>query len=677
MNGIAPTNEVLNRAFGLAYFILGDRTASIYVAMAAIDRLKTASSIQERRLSYTPTGRSSYPAARTKLRLSHTHLLQRLIYIESEPFERLLEGQEQTLQQQDMIIRFIKHLVRAATKRNSFYVALGLCRLLHNYTTSETTEIYSLVMQDPDRGRDDYYYRSRKKHLLQELKERFDGLLKSSRGFRGEERFQSQEDSASYLSLVKECLFRFTPWDSSCVLPDNMDPARTTVNSLLFKGEDPDEEHAIELNRIHTLLHPECFERLIGTLGLDAPERRLELPYFFISSDDRGPTNSRLTPQELSEGELDAMRRYLEKNVAQRKDASGKVLSILIDGDEQACFEVGQTSSVQINVGADSELIEVRSVERDEEVPLAIHLLSHNGAGVLPPQSSVTLGSGQGVTFAVQPQDDSPNETGGTIVNVIYSETSPIRLLSLSPRRLKAWFSDNIGPDQFSSPHYLKLALGSLLIAIFIGGFLIYLHSRKASPDQQLIAEQKGPEKQDSQPFPPVVSRPTQPPAEPEAQPVRTPSPEARAPRNQPRGPRPLPPASEPGVIRDSDSTIEATRGRIPERASAMLLTIKRVYLDPMGDESLSRQVREMLIQNLQASSRFIVVEKRGEADAVFKGSARRVGKSREVSVALRLVNAKGQVVWSTASKRHVTAIITNRLIRDLLADIERLEGKR
>src|SRR5205814_2961716 len=104
------------------------------------------------------------------------HLLQRLVYIESELFERLLEGQQKTVQQDDLIIRYIKHLVRITTKHNSFYVTLGLCRLLYNYSTGETSEIYNLVLQDPERIRDDYYYRSRKKSLMQPTKDRFRNL---------------------------------------------------------------------------------------------------------------------------------------------------------------------------------------------------------------------------------------------------------------------------------------------------------------------------------------------------------------------------------------------------------------------------------------------------------------------------------------------------------------------
>src|SRR5712671_3323766 len=114
-----PVDELLNRAFELAYFILGERPASIYVAMVAMDKLKTALGNQSRRHYYTPTGRFAYPASRTKVNLSELHLLQRLVYIESELFERLIEGQRRSILQDDLIIRYIKHLIKITTRHNS------------------------------------------------------------------------------------------------------------------------------------------------------------------------------------------------------------------------------------------------------------------------------------------------------------------------------------------------------------------------------------------------------------------------------------------------------------------------------------------------------------------------------------------------------------------------------
>jgi hypothetical protein len=73
--------------------------------------------------------------------------------------------------------------------RNSFHVTLGVSRLLYNYTTAESMELYDLIMQDPERTKDDAYWREHKARLMKELKDRFGQLLAVVSGSRGEERF--------------------------------------------------------------------------------------------------------------------------------------------------------------------------------------------------------------------------------------------------------------------------------------------------------------------------------------------------------------------------------------------------------------------------------------------------------------------------------------------------------
>src|SRR5689334_2067884 len=130
-------DEWLNKAFQLAYFIHGDKATAMQIVTGAMTLLEVAAAAQDKRLYYTPTGRALARKARTKVSLSEIHLLQRLIYVESEPFEKRKEAIETSLGEEDMITHFIKHLVKIGVKRNSFYVTLGLSRLLHTYTTSE------------------------------------------------------------------------------------------------------------------------------------------------------------------------------------------------------------------------------------------------------------------------------------------------------------------------------------------------------------------------------------------------------------------------------------------------------------------------------------------------------------------------------------------------------------
>ncbi len=648
---IAPAAELLNQAFELAYFILGDRPASIYVAMAAMNKLKTASSNQDRRHYYTPTGRSAFPAARTKVNLSEIQLLQRLVYIESELFERLLEGQQPSVQQDDLIIRYIKHLIRITTKHNSFYVALGLCRLLYNYSTGQAAEIYNLVMQDPERIRDDYYYRSRKKRLMEEIKER-----------------QPQEDSQKYASLVKECLIRFTPWDSACVLPKELDPDGNVVRQLFFEGGDPDKEHLVELNRIHSLIHPDCLERLTTALSLNPADERLELPSFFVANGGPRPPEDRFSPGELTAGELDAIKRYLDKNAIHRQQFSEGQLRLLIDGQTQADFKLDDSANAEFNLADGSELIEIRSIGligADEDTSLGVCLLAYDQSGILPADLSIALGKGHQLSLTVSPVAGSSVEVRGATLRVGYQQTAPTLAISKSPQHMRSWLYELIDFHQ-GRLRWLTLALGPLLVVFGTTGLWIYFHSKSVTNPIPVTQLQEPPVPASSATLPLPKTGAASPPKE--------------IPQT-PTGVSPVKPWPPDAV---QAKGFEGTRGTNLRPASALLLTIKRVYVDPLGKDEFSQQLRENLIGKLRATNRFEIVTIRDEADAVFKGSAARSLKGRSSSsVVLELVNARGQVVWSLSSRKNGKtlsgdAVDASATISEvLLHDIAKLERRR
>src|SRR5437870_873005 len=142
-----PPKDLLNRAFRLGYFLHGERDTAVQIAVRAVNKLQLAATAQGKRLYYRLTGRTdARRKARSKVTLSEPHLLQRLVFVESEEYERQKEqnviapasAADRPAHESDLVIYFVKHLVRITTKRNSFYVTLGLSRLLYNYTTAET-----------------------------------------------------------------------------------------------------------------------------------------------------------------------------------------------------------------------------------------------------------------------------------------------------------------------------------------------------------------------------------------------------------------------------------------------------------------------------------------------------------------------------------------------------------
>src|SRR5262250_189139 len=96
MNKIS-TEQVLNKAYRLAYFLHQDKESAMRIVAAATLKLNVAMAVQSKRLYYVPVGRFSRgesrrtDAIRNKALFSDLHLLQRLIYVESEPYERQKE----------------------------------------------------------------------------------------------------------------------------------------------------------------------------------------------------------------------------------------------------------------------------------------------------------------------------------------------------------------------------------------------------------------------------------------------------------------------------------------------------------------------------------------------------------------------------------------------------------
>lgn len=148
------------------------------------------------------------------------------------------------------------------------------------------------------------------------------------------------------------------------------------------------------------------------------------------------------------------------------------------------------------------------------------------------------------------------------------------------------------------------------------------------------------------------------------------------------------------------------------------LLRVRRVYVESLGDDRVAKQMQDMIINGLNESKRFIVTENKDRADAWLKGSSLEKGSQEfhsssegtavgragghdggfhagaagisdssastetiyEAQAAVRLVNADGDVIWSTtqesrgAKYRSASADVADKIVKQLLRDIEKLE---
>jgi len=368
---------------------------------------------------------------------------------------------------------------------------------------------------------------------------------------------------------------------------------------------------------------------------MDAPDRRLELPHFCLSSSGSRDAEDRFNPTLLREGELDAIRRYLEKNTAHRMAFAGGELSYLIDGERRSAPGLQPGGSIQLDVEAGSELIEIRSFDGEEEISLSVCALTNALSGTVPFGASAVLENGQKFSFTVEPLIGKLGEAAGATVRIDYRETTATVASSSSFRRVWTWFNGLIPGFARTGNTGPRLAIGVMFLVICTLIALVYLRLEKHSPAPALIAQQNEHQKDRN-----ALEAPTTPIA-------------------------PQVPANQNGHATDSRSrhaakpTIEGaaapeeTRSRKPRRPSAMFLAVKRVYIDPLGNDSFSSQLRDMLMQRLQAGGLFSVVTIRNDADAVIKGSVKREVNEAAATVSLEMVNAEGQVIWSLSSKKN------------------------
>lgn len=250
MREIVPSSAPAIRAYKLASVIHGDAAVAKFIARTALERLAGAVSAQDKRIYY---GAQQSSARATKVWLDEEHILQQLVFAVSDRVERAEESRR-PLQGNEVLVRFLKHLVWISTRRNLFYVTIAVARVLYGFTTPQTAEIYQSLIDDPDDAKDDAYYRARKRVLVDELSERFPDVVTSTR-----------PDPAA-LSLAERCLEAFAPWGVQC-----------------DEGRD-------DLGRMHVLLHPRCFRERVASLGLAAPPRlRIPLNRVFADASTSSP----------------------------------------------------------------------------------------------------------------------------------------------------------------------------------------------------------------------------------------------------------------------------------------------------------------------------------------------------------------------------------------------------
>ncbi|MEP7340694.1 MAG: hypothetical protein ABI977_23385 [Acidobacteriota bacterium] len=640
VRGKTSENNLLESAFQLALFILGDKDSAEVSAMAAAARLNVAAVAQDRRYYYVPgTGPKAY-GARTKVNLNDLHLLQRLVYDETESYERAHE-QSTAISEERLLRHFLKHLVRITLKRNSFYVTLGVSRLLHRYSTPEAVELYSLVLQNPGRVKDNYYWRSRKAQLMEEMKTRFGNQIAVVRGAYGEERFASRDDSPRYAAVINDCLNTLMPWGTACPLPSGTAAAGGSIPALDFKGADPDEEHQVEIARIHAVLHSDCLARLIAGLNLHAPETRLEVPRFFrspIHDSDEPMKSTGLHPSDMTLPDLNKMRARLNEQEQLLRRAKPERLRLVVDRQERGTLDLTANSQASFTLSEGDEFLELRTPLEEGDVRLALYPIDYARLEQAPDddQFVLALADGRKLNFVFTPQRDQYGELTGATVTASYQATGWRRwrqslLLVITP----------------SAPAFSYALTAALLLIGLTGGILLWQLLRADSSTPTVVIN-KPPATGSSNggasgtPLPVKVETP-----------VVSPSIEKSLP------PKASPPAPRPTVKREPDVDAASAVRSISE--------VKQIFIPDNSGGAAASALREQLGRQLQATGRWTIAS-REDADAALNILIKSAGGRQTSSI--QLVNASGQIIWPSKGKWRIYSGDARRIAKQLVNDL-------
>ncbi|HEV7373945.1 MAG TPA: hypothetical protein VGN95_04460 [Pyrinomonadaceae bacterium] len=469
-------------AFQLSYFLLADRRDARSVLYQVAARLYVTALAQKKRQAKRPKGE-----VHKKLSLTPRPLLQYLIYLSAEPYEYAQEQEHlpgaRALTVEDMIVRYIKHLMLLYLERNSFHATVGQSCVLFDFGTSQAGRLYEVLVQGSTahlETKGDYSVRDAKREIRRHLANRFGRFVTIYDGARKEQRFVAMNDAGKYFRLVKRCLHRLQPVlevsdPAGCWhLPARFDPAAYDLAELQYdeKNRNPLAEQAAELRRMHSVTHPCCWARLLRASRLNYSRRRIVLPEFILTSDEnmgQKPPDDRHRPPELTASELEGLTKMLRSEARRRKAFYASRLSVTVDGSPCASWAVERDDLVIISVEAGARVLAISAQDEEGELLLAQHLLQLGGAsrsrGDGP--ASVTLEDGQEFTFMISP---APSESGaGFVMTVRFRET---KLRRVAVRHLARSYGRVAGVLSETWPQPAKLKIGVTVCAALLAVLL-------------------------------------------------------------------------------------------------------------------------------------------------------------------------------------------------------------
>lgn len=441
--------DLLHQGFHLAYFLVPDRLRAIEILISAFEKQQSRSFRENKRFYW----RDKHPAHSVRsVTRSDSDVLQWLIMSEADQYELLQERTGQPAPR-EMVVRFIKHVVGITSAMSSFYVNVGINKLLHSYSTEEAQSAYEeisgrLLSQDE--------YRRTKGVLMRRLVDRFGDWLTTERGSRGEIRFEVYKDQSPLSGLVREALEKFTPWSTDKSCPSS---SKSDFSRYLTKGD----QNEVEIRCCHILIEPRCHERLMEKISRDRPFERLAIP--ILRRDDQqidGNFGAGEDPGRLTEQEFELIEAQLRERQQRRKEMLPSFIRVFLDGIECAQMVLNQEATSDIHAEEGARRIEIRGVDSEGEVLLGIHLLKYMDLGLAADKACISLTKGK-IELTVVPRSRHSAEVRQARIRFQYNESARyVPFMSFRRSLTRA----------LSSWQYVTALSATLIVVISLVGFL-------------------------------------------------------------------------------------------------------------------------------------------------------------------------------------------------------------
>ena len=359
----------LQNGFRLVHCLHPDRAVAICVLLDSCEQALLLQNNQRRRHGY-------------RLHTPDEGCLQNSIYLVSEEWEKDQESEAPKKEpfykptRTDLIVRYVKALVKESIDRQSHYAAVAITCLLYRYAPHKVSQL------SEDRFKSENIRRV-KRRMSDLLKVRFaavDGFHNANGNL------PFEKPNARQRSLIEASLSTLAPW-TTCPGTSMKQSARLLETYFAATSE------KTEWERLHVLFDLECggLPTLVkehnsmfskgNKMRLEDPEKMLGCPKFDDDSDgasdeDGEPPDpsDRFNPPPLTRDEIATIRHSLEKNKRRREKYKQQTLRVVVDGREVATLTPGVSTSMVIP--ATSSRIDVFGQDEDGELRLAVFPLT-------------------------------------------------------------------------------------------------------------------------------------------------------------------------------------------------------------------------------------------------------------------------------------------------------------